>query len=70
MIKWSGLDENGDPWNNTWEPAENIEKSAAEAVKKFWKKRKASIMENFIPLEKWSGWFSSLGLRSLSIELL
>ena len=24
-IKWSGKDEHGNPWENSWEPAENIE---------------------------------------------
>ena len=26
MIKWEGLDENGDAWDDTWEPVENIDK--------------------------------------------
>ena len=24
LIKWSGLNENGDPWDNTWEPFKSV----------------------------------------------
>ena len=43
MIKWRGLDKNGDPWDNTWEPAENIEKTATSSVKDFKLKKKSEI---------------------------
>ena len=42
-MKWSGTDENGDPWKPTWEPAKNIEDTAPDELKKFLKKQKKNI---------------------------
>lgn len=40
LVKWSGLDENGDRWADTWEPAQNIEVDENEALlKKFFQKQ-------------------------------
>ena len=43
MIRWSGLDEHGKAWDDTWEPAEYIEKDGAEELKRFFAKRKAAV---------------------------
>ena len=40
LIKWKGVDENGDPWKSTWEPAECI--NAPELYAKFLAKRDSS----------------------------
>ena len=40
LIKWKGMNENGDRWKNTWEPAESV--NAPELYAKFLKKREAS----------------------------
>ena len=42
MIKWQGLNEDGKPWNDTWEPREFIEKDGAEELERFLAKRKES----------------------------
>ena len=42
MVKWAGLNEHGKAWDDTWEPAEFIEKDAAEELAKFLAKRKES----------------------------
>jgi len=41
LIKWSGLNEDGKPWDTTWEPAEYIEKDGAEELQKFLAKRES-----------------------------
>merc|ERR1712168_1692360 len=46
LIKWTGVDENGDPWKPTWEPAKNIEKENAEELQKFLAKREAEKRES------------------------
>ena len=38
LVKWSGVDENGEPWADTWEPAENIEVEENEALLEAFKK--------------------------------
>ena len=40
LIKWKGVNENGDAWDNTWEPAEFI--NAPELLAKYLAKRKSS----------------------------
>ena len=40
LIKWKGADEYGDPWDNTWEPAENI--NAPELLARYLAKRNSS----------------------------
>ena len=42
MVKWAGLNEHGKAWDDTWEPAEFIEKDGAEELTKFLAKRKES----------------------------
>ena len=42
MIKWQGLNEDGKPWDDTWEPREFIEKDGAEELERFLAKRKES----------------------------
>ena len=39
MVKWSGLNEHGRPWDDTWEPAEFMEKDGYEQVLAFRKKQ-------------------------------
>ena len=41
LIKWNGLNERGKAWDDTWEPAEYIEKDGAEELERFLEKRKA-----------------------------
>ena len=42
MVKWAGSNEKGQAWDDTWEPAEFIEKDGAEELAKFLAKRKES----------------------------
>ena len=39
FVKWLGTDDSGDPWENTWEPAENIEEHRRNLIliKNYWK---------------------------------
>ena len=46
LIKWSGRDEDGNPWDNSWEPAKNIEKEGGEELRKFLESRNR---ENIAP---------------------
>ena len=48
LIKWSGLNEHGHEWDDTWEPAEYIEKDEAEALEIFLAKRKSLDKETDI----------------------
>ena len=41
-MKWAGLNEHGKAWDDTWEPAEYIEKDGAEELAKFLAKMKES----------------------------
>ena len=45
LIKWSGLNEYGEAWDDTWEPAEFIEKDGAEELERFFAKRKSSTSD-------------------------
>ena len=40
LIKWKGVNEEGDAWDNTWEPSDNI--NAPDLLKKYLAKRKSS----------------------------
>ena len=42
MVKWSGVDEDGEPWADSWEPAENIEIEANENLLKKFRKKQAN----------------------------
>ena len=41
LVKWSGEDENGEPWADTWEPAENIEVEENQALLEKFKNKQA-----------------------------
>ena len=41
MVKWSGQGKNGEPWDDTWEPAENIEVEGNEALLEAFKKKQS-----------------------------
>ena len=42
LVKWSGVDEDGEPWADSWEPAENIEIEANENLLKKFRKKQAN----------------------------
>ena len=42
LVKWIGVDENGEPWADTWEPAENIEVEENENLLKKFRKKQAN----------------------------
>ena len=42
MVKWSGVDEDGEPWADSWEPAENIEVEENENLLKKFRKKQAN----------------------------
>ena len=64
LIRWSGLDEYGDPWIDTWEPAKNVESDCPNCsgrMTRFFQERN-SCMQNGVPskdmIEKLSRVFS------------
>ena len=53
LVRWSGLDEEGDPWIDTWEPERNIEPDCefcSERMTRFIQERN-SCLQNGVPFE-------------------
>ena len=61
LIKWKGVNENGVAWDNTWEPAEFVEKKAPELYAKFAKER--------IPFQK-NGMWHNLPKETVTEDVL
>jgi hypothetical protein len=37
LVRWEGLDASGKPWDDTWEPKENI---SQDLIQQYWKEHK------------------------------
>ena len=38
-VKWAGIDENGAPWADTWEPLQNLMNDVPDIVTEYFKKK-------------------------------
>ena len=52
LVKWLGVDENGEPWTDSWEPAENIEVEENENLLKKFRKKQANQKSDNPPNKK------------------
>ena len=52
MVRWSGVDEEGEPWADSWEPAENIEVEENEALLEAFKKKQGQKQSQDPPNKK------------------
>ena len=43
QVKWSGCDSKGKPWEDTWEPLENMFRDVPNLVKSYFKEKKLQL---------------------------